>query len=111
MGSPDEVLAHTQRFYRQRVYKSSTLHGLGEGRDALAAGATPLIVEGPMDKLAVDKLASQFKGNSVALASCGTSLTTEHLVLISAITDKPVWSASTRMRRGNGSNRRRGRTA
>lgn len=44
-----------------------------------------------MDKLAVDKLASQFKGNIVALASCGTSLTTEHLVRIRAITDKPVW--------------------
>ena len=70
--------------------KRSILYGLGEGRHALAAGATPLIVEGPMDKLAVDKMASQFRANIVALGSCGTSLTTEHVARIRAITDKPV---------------------
>ncbi|BEH02731.1 hypothetical protein brsh051_20120 [Brooklawnia propionicigenes] len=71
--------------------KRSTLYGLGAARGALAAGATPLIVEGPMDKLAVDKMASQFRANIVALAACGTALTTEHLARIRAITDKPVW--------------------
>ena len=71
--------------------KRSTLYGLGEGRHALADGARPLIVEGPMDKLAVDKMASQFSANIVALASCGTALTTDHLARIRAITDKPAW--------------------
>ncbi|MEA5054706.1 MAG: toprim domain-containing protein [Propionicimonas sp.] len=71
--------------------KRSTLYGLGTARGALAAGATPLIVEGPMDKLAVDKMASQFRGNIVALASCGTALTTDHLARIRTVTDKPVW--------------------
>ncbi len=70
--------------------KRSTLYGLGAGRGALAAGATALIVEGPMDKLAADRMASHFKANIVALAACGTALTPDHLARIHTITDKPV---------------------
>ena len=40
--------------------KRSTLYGLGDRVADLAAGATPLIVEGPFDKLAVDKMATRY---------------------------------------------------
>lgn len=86
-GSPKYLNTPSTELYEKR----STLYGLGEDRHSLAAGATPLIVEGPMDKLAVDKMASRFKANIVALALCGTSLTTDHLARIRAITDKPTW--------------------
>lgn len=71
--------------------KRSTLYGLGEGRHALAAGATPLIVEGPMDKLAVDRAVSRFNRSVVALASCGTAVTAAHIARIRTITDAPIW--------------------
>jgi len=92
-ANPDD--SHSPKYLNtpstESYKKRSTLYGLGESRVALRGGATPLIVEGPMDKLAVDKMASQFRGNIVALASCGTSLTTDHLARIRAITDKPAW--------------------
>jgi len=72
-------------------HKRSTLYGLGERLDVLAAGATPLIVEGPMDKLAVDKMAARYGRNIVALASCGTALTSEHTARIRSITAAPLW--------------------
>ncbi|GAA1574471.1 hypothetical protein GCM10009678_66480 [Actinomadura kijaniata] len=56
--------------------KSQTLFGLFEGRDRLAAGARPLIVEGPLDVLAVH---SAQPDGYVALAPCGTALTADHL--------------------------------
>ncbi len=71
--------------------KRSTLYGLGERFDDLAAGARPLIVEGPMDKLAVDKMSAKYGRNIVALASCGTALTSEHIARIRAVTATPVW--------------------
>jgi len=71
--------------------KRSTLYGLGEQSDRLRAGAVPLIVEGPMDKLAVDRAVTQSSANVVALASCGTSLTGEHLARIASVTEAPVW--------------------
>ncbi len=71
--------------------KRSTLYGLGEQFDAFTAGATPLIVEGPMDKLATDRAVADSGTNMVALASCGTSLTRDHLARIASITPTPVW--------------------
>ncbi len=71
--------------------KRSTLYGLGEQFDALTAGAVPLIVEGPMDKLATDRAIAESGANIVALASCGTSLTRDHLARIASISPTPVW--------------------
>lgn len=71
--------------------KRSTLYGLGPSRDVLAAGATPLIVEGPMDRLAVDKIASRLDRPVAALACCGTALTATHVARIREVTDAPVW--------------------
>lgn len=55
--------------------KSSVLFGLWEARDALAAGATPVLVEGPVDALAVTLATG---GSFVGVAALGTALTDQH---------------------------------
>jgi DNA primase catalytic core len=52
--------------------KGAQLVGLHEGRAALAVGATPVLVEGPIDALAITLGAA---GSHVGVASLGTALT------------------------------------
>jgi DNA primase catalytic core len=52
--------------------KGQVLFGLSEGYDALAAGAVPVIVEGPLDAIAVSAAGY---GQCAAVAPCGTALT------------------------------------
>lgn len=54
--------------------KSETLVGLAEQRDLLESGATPVVVEGPMDAVAVDELSRLTSGGWAGLAVCGTAL-------------------------------------
>jgi DNA primase len=61
--------------------KGMVLFGLWEARDALASGARPVIVEGPLDALAVTGSAA---GRYAGLAPCGTALTAQHLVALDA---------------------------
>jgi DNA primase len=64
-----------------RLYsKGRVLFGLNESRDALASGACPVIVEGPLDAIAVT---SAGDGRYVGLAPCGTALTADHVALLS----------------------------
>jgi DNA primase len=71
-GAPDRVPKYlnspTSRIYR----KGDQLLGAAEGRAALAHGATPVLVEGPLDALAVS-VASPARHAPLAL--CGTALT------------------------------------
>jgi DNA primase catalytic core len=60
--------------------KREALFGYAETRDALASGALPVIVEGPIDAYAIT-LGSG--GTAVGLAPMGTALTTEQIKLIS----------------------------
>jgi DNA primase len=63
-------------------HKGQTLFGLGEQQGTIAAGASPVVVEGPFDVFAV---ALAFpKGEYVGLAPCGTRLTHHHATLIAA---------------------------
>lgn len=71
--------------------KGSTLYGLGERFDELRGGAVPLIVEGPMDKLATDRAVAQSGAGIVALASCGTALTPAHMARLASIASAPAW--------------------
>ena len=58
--------------------KSETLFGLGEQTTLLHASATPVLVEGPLDAIAIH-LARSTAARHVGLALCGTALTTQHL--------------------------------
>ena len=62
--------------------KSRTLYGLDPTtRGRLAAGATPVLVEGPFDAAAINTLEG---AGVVALATCGTAVTADHLATIAA---------------------------
>lgn len=64
--------------------KSALLFGLYEARNLLAAGARPVIAEGPLDAIAVTT-ASQ--GRFAGLSPCGTALTTRHLTALTRSAD------------------------
>jgi DNA primase len=65
---PVYLNSRTTRLYR----KGGMLFGLHEGREAIAAGARPVIVEGPLDAIAVTVAGA---GRFAGVAPCGTALT------------------------------------
>lgn len=70
-AGPKYLNTPTTTLYR----KGAHLYGLAETADLLATGATPVLVEGPVDAIAVT-LAGD--GAYVGLAPLGTSLTSAH---------------------------------
>ena len=64
--------------------KGSLLFGLHQARPALADGATPVIVEGPFDAIAVS---AADPGRHAGLAPCGTALTSQQAALIGQAAD------------------------
>ncbi|WP_084541345.1 MobF family relaxase [Nocardioides alkalitolerans] len=70
--------------------KGETLYGLAEHRDLLAAGAVPVLVEGPLDAEAVTLASATSPAGSprmVGLATCGTALTAEHVAALGEVVD------------------------
>jgi DNA primase len=67
--------------------KGHVLAGLAEGHRHLSRGAQPVLVEGPMDAIAVTVAAP---GLYTGVAPCGTSLTTTQVSLLSSVIDLPV---------------------
>jgi DNA primase catalytic core len=64
--------------------KGETLFGLWEARQAIAAGAQPVIVEGPFDAIAVTTACT---GRCAGVAPCGTALTAEQVRTLSQVAD------------------------
>ena len=64
--------------------KGSLLFGLHQARDLLAGGATPVIVEGPFDAIAVTVADP---GHHVGLAPCGTALTSNQAAILARAAD------------------------
>jgi DNA primase len=58
--------------------KGHVLFGLHENHDALQTGAVPVIVEGPMDAIAVAHAGDRYAG----VAPCGTALTSDQVRLL-----------------------------
>jgi DNA primase len=75
--APDEAGPGVPKYLNSRrttLYdKSTVLYGLWEARSALASGARPVIVEGPLDAIAVT---TACPGRYAGLSPCGTALTT-----------------------------------
>ena len=71
--------------------KSAELFGLWEGRDTLASGARPVIVEGPFDAIAVTIAGS---GRHVGIAPCGTALTDRHVTALAQAANLPTAGVS-----------------
>jgi DNA primase len=64
--------------------KSEILFGLWEGRDAFKNGARPVIVEGPLDAIAVTTAGH---GRYAGVAPCGTALTAGHAAVLDHAAD------------------------
>ncbi|RKS72113.1 DNA primase [Actinomadura pelletieri DSM 43383] len=65
-------------------HKGELLYGLHEARDRLAAGARPVIVEGPLDAIAVTMAGP---AEYAAVATCGLTLTAEQFDALADIAD------------------------
>lgn len=74
-GAPKYLNSPETALYR----KSDILYGLGNppGRDALAAGGHPVLVEGPLDAIAVTSIPGH-----VGVGACGTALTPGHVAAL-----------------------------
>jgi DNA primase len=64
--------------------KSDVLFGLWEARGALASGARPVIVEGPLDAIAVTTACD---GRHVGISPCGVALTLQQATALEAAAD------------------------
>jgi DNA primase catalytic core len=62
--------------------KGALLYGLADHADALRAGATPVLVEGPLDVAAINAAG---EGRFVGLAPLGTALTSRHIDALAAM--------------------------
>lgn len=65
-------------------HKGDVLFGLHEGRAQLAGRARPLLVEGPLDAIAVNAALSE---TYAAVAPCGTAITVSQIEALNAHTD------------------------
>ncbi|MFA1544580.1 toprim domain-containing protein [Actinomadura monticuli] len=74
LNSPETPLFH----------KSSMLFGLHEGRAGLSGTTRPLLVEGPLDAIAINAV---MPDAYTAVAPCGTAITAAHIEAIAAHSD------------------------
>ena len=83
-GADPEVPKYLNSPETSSYQKGSLLFGLHQARDLLAGGATPVIVEGPFDAIAVT-LADP--SHHVGLAPCGTALTSRQAAILARSAD------------------------
>ena len=99
---PDKTPKYLNSPATELFDKGRLLLGMTEGADRLRRGAVPVLVEGPMDALAI----AQFPSDLVPVAACGTAITDRHLAalaefvpskrIIVALDGDPAGRAATR---------------
>lgn len=86
----DDIPKYLNSPATERYDKTSALYGLDDkSAQQLRDGAWPIIVEGPLDRWAILKVAEAALP-LVPLATCGTALTGQHLDALRAITHRPI---------------------
>jgi DNA primase len=83
-GAGPEVPKYLNSPETSSYHKGSLLFGLHQARDLLARGATPVIVEGPFDAIAVTMADP---GRHAGLAPCGTALTSKQAAILAQAAD------------------------
>ena len=83
-GAGPEVPKYLNSPETSSYQKGTLLFGLHQARDLLARGATPVIVEGPFDAIAVTMADP---GRHVGLAPCGTALTSKQAAVLAQAAD------------------------
>ena len=81
VGCPKYLNTPTTGLYR----KSDTVFGLYEQTDLLHTGGTPVIVEGPLDAIAINPGSANDQARLAAVSVCGTALTPMHAASIAAV--------------------------
>ncbi|MFI0451304.1 toprim domain-containing protein [Actinomadura sp. 6N118] len=71
----------------EHFHKGELLYGLHESRDRLARGARPVVVEGPLDAIAVNIAAAR---THAAVATCGVTVTAAQVGALSQIIDLDI---------------------
>lgn len=85
-GAPIDVPKYLNSPQTPIYHKGESLFGLHEQREMIAAGHPPVLVEGPLDVLAI--AASTADGSAAAIAPCGTALTEQHVELVARHTPR-----------------------
>jgi len=75
---PDKTPKYLNSPATELFDKGRLLFGLTEGADRLRRGGLPVLVEGPMDALAI----AQYPSNLVPVAASGTAITDRHLAAL-----------------------------
>ena len=83
-GAGPEVPKYLNSPETSSYQKGSLLFGLHQARDLLARGATPVIVEGPFDAIAVTMADP---GRHAGLTPCGTALTSKQAAILAQAAD------------------------
>ena len=83
-GAGPEIPKYLNSPETSSYHKGSLLFGLHQARDLLARGATPVIVEGPFDAIAVT---AADPGRHAGLAPCGTALTSNQAAVLAQAAD------------------------
>lgn len=83
-GAPDRVPKYLNSPETTIYHKHQTLYGLTEGRHHLASGAIPVLVEGPLDAIAVTDATA---GRCTGMTPCGTALTQTQAAQLAAHAD------------------------
>lgn len=100
-GAPDSVPKYLNT-PRTAIYdKSAALFGLGEQASRLRDGYNLIVVEGPLDALAVDRVNVRGTSRLAALALCGTAMTPRHGEIVSQLVNAHVIVAFDRDQAGN----------
>ena len=85
-GAPPDVPKYLNSGDTAIYHKGQILYGLAEQADRLAAGWAPVLVEGPLDALAVWLAHPDHAGlGRVGLAPCGTRLTNQQAAALAAL--------------------------
>jgi DNA primase len=81
-GAPTDAPKYLNSPHTDVYNKRELLFGLHEQRVALAQGSRPVIVEGPLDVLAIAATNFEASPRLAGVAPCGTALTTEQVDLL-----------------------------
>lgn len=81
-GAPTHAPKYLNSPHTDVYNKSRLLFGLHEQREALARGCRPVLVEGPLDVLAVAAAQECTIPSLAGMAPCGTALTAEQVALL-----------------------------
>jgi DNA primase catalytic core len=81
-GSPTGAPKYLNSPHTEIYNKSELLFGLHEQLETLARGFRPVLVEGPLDVLAIAAINLAHGPRLAGVAPCGTALTTAHVLLL-----------------------------